>query len=392
MNPEARILRNPFIALAPADDGYLAYDAESSRLHRLNPAAALIVELSDGTRTATDLAAQLAAFVGDEGRQGCASWMETAARDGLLTSVRPDDPLPAGPSPHDFASLASQLRSDGHVLAAFVCQHYATFQAADEADQWAALGELAHIVGRREDARDAYERYCWLEPGDAEVEQILVSLRNEAPPPRAPDRCIVQLYERFAEYYERNMCADLEYQAPARLAEALDAELSTAAGLDVLDLGCGTGLAGPALRARARRLVGIDLSPDMVVHAQATGRYDAIEVAEITEWLGRVDTPDFDLIAACDTLIYFGDLGQVLKPASRRMREGGTVAFTVERGAADPFRLTDSGRYVHTESHIRAAAEEAGLTVARITESPLRYEYGEEVIGLIVVLRNAPAS
>jgi predicted TPR repeat methyltransferase len=318
--------------------------------------------------------------------------METAARDGLLTSVRPDDPLPGGPSPHDFASLASQLRSDGHVLAAFVCQHYATFQAADEADQWAALGELAHIVGRREDARDAYERYCQLEPGDAEVEQILVSLRNEAPPPRAPDRCIVQLYERFAEYYERNMCADLEYQAPARLAEALDAELSTAAGLDVLDLGCGTGLAGPALRARARRLVGIDLSPDMVVHAQATRRYDAIEVAEITEWLGRADTPDFDLIAACDTLIYFGDLGQVLMPASRRMREGGTFAFTVERGAVAPFRLTDSGRYVHTESHIRAAAEEAGLTVARITESPLRYEYGEEVIGLIVVLRNAPAS
>ena len=219
-----------------------------------------------------------------------------------------------------------------------------------------------------------------------------MSLRNAPPPPRAPDRCIVQLYERFAEFYEQNMCTDLEYQAPARLAEALDAELDAVADLDVLELGCGTGLAGQHLRRRARRLVGIDLSPDMVVHAQATGLYDAIEVAEITEWLTRADTPDFDLIAACDTLIYFGDLGQVLMPAAKRIRAGGTLAFTVERGDAAPFRLTDSGRYVHTESHVRAVAQEAGLAVASITEGLLRYEYGEDVIGLVVVLRRASTS
>ena len=387
MDAHDRILRDPVVALAPTDEGYLAYDSASARLHRLNPTAALILELSDGTRTAADVATQVGSLIGEGAQDGCTCWIETAITDGLLKSLRPGDPLPAEPTPHDFAVQASQLRREGHVLAAFVCQHYATFLMYDEPDQWVALGELAHIVGRRDDAREAYERYSELAPGDAEVEQILVSLRDEPPPPRAPDRCIVQLYARFAEFYEQNMCADLEYEAPAKLTEALDAELGATTELDVVELGCGTGLAGQQLRRRARHLVGIDLSPDMVARAAATGLYDELEIAELTEWLARRHAAEFDLIAACDTLIYFGDLRQVLMPASNRVRHGGTIAFTVERGGNLPFQLTDSGRYVHTESHVRAAAHDAGLRVSSVMETVLRYEYGEPVAGLVVVLR-----
>src|SRR5207247_2095445 len=101
----------------------------------------------------------------------------------------------------------------------------------------------------------------------------------------------------------------------------------------------------------------------------------------------RSQEPQFDLIAACDTLIYFGDLRQVLQSASRRLRAGATLAFTVERSEAEPFRLTDSGRYVHSDTHIREAAYDAGLDVVRIAEEILRYEYGEPVKGLVTVLR-----
>ena len=76
-------------------------------------------------------------------------------------------------------------------------------------------------------------------------------------------------------------------------------------GMNIVDLGCGTGLAGSFLRPRARHLTGIDLSPEMVAKAETTGLYHALDVAEITEWLERSDTP-LDLITACDTLIYFG--------------------------------------------------------------------------------------
>ena len=388
MNPDVRLLRNPFVALAPTDEGYFAYDTARDRLHRLNAAAALIVELSDGTRTPGALIADLAPMVGgDEAQAGCARWIAGAVESDLLKTIAPGAFGPDAPDSDYFSSRASQLRKRGQVLAAFVCQHYAAAQLVDDAEQWVILGDLAHIIGRREDARDAYEEYLKLAPGDAEVEHILVSLRDEPPPPRAPDDCIVQLYARFAEFYERNMRQELEYRGPEALGEALQRALGSSATLDVLELGCGTGLAAAILRRFARRLVGIDLSPDMAGHATATGLYDNVEVAEITDWLMRHSERDFDLIAACDTLIYFGDLRQVLVPAARRLRDAGTFAFTVERGESEPFKLTDSGRYVHSEGHIADAAADAGLRIVSLDSTVLRYEYGEAVEGLVVVSR-----
>jgi predicted TPR repeat methyltransferase len=129
----------------------------------------------------------------------------------------------------------------------------------------------------------------------------------------------------------------------------------------------------------------------MAARAEATKFYDVVEVAEITEWLSHHDTVSFDLIAACDTLIYFGDLQQVIAPAARLLRPGACLAFTVERGETIPFHLTDSGRYAHSEKHIRDVATLAGLRVALLTEGLLRYEYGKPVAGLVTVLRKDEA-
>src|SRR6185503_4894857 len=113
------------------------------------------------------------------------------------------------------------------------CQRHATLLFQCDAGEWKFLGELAHIIGRRGDATEAYQRYLELQHDDAEISHILNALRDEPPPPRAPDRCIEQLYARFSEFYEDSMCGDLEYQAPDRLAEAFNAALGTAENLQV---------------------------------------------------------------------------------------------------------------------------------------------------------------
>jgi predicted TPR repeat methyltransferase len=125
----------------------------------------------------------------------------------------------------------------------------------------------------------------------------------------------------------------------------------------------------------------------MIDLARARKVYDRLEVTEITRWL-HANQEQFDLIAACDCLIYFGDLRQVAIPAARRLAPGGMLAFTLERGEQYPFRLTDTGRYTHTAQHVREVAQQAGLQVTRLEEAYLRMEYGAEVIGLFVVLTN----
>ena len=189
------------------------------------------------------------------------------------------------------------------------------------------------------------------------------------------------------------MCGDLSYAAPRLIKEAAFSRIGAAASLDVLDLGCGTGLAGREIKPRARRMTGVALSPEMIEHARHAGLYDAREVAEITSWLtdrrnvAHSDADLFDVIVACDSLIYFGDLTQVVAPAADLLRPGRWMVFTVERGGAEAVRLTDSRRYAHSAVHIHDVATAAGLSVASQTEARLRYEYGQEVIGIVTVLK-----
>src|SRR5262245_53134194 len=119
MNADDRILRNPRVALAPSDDGYLAYNTENSQLHRLNTAASVIVELSNGVLTATEICRQVSPLLGNPEPAVLTQWIQTAIADGLLKAISPGDSIPASPAPEEFATIAKELRSDGMVLAAF---------------------------------------------------------------------------------------------------------------------------------------------------------------------------------------------------------------------------------------------------------------------------------
>jgi len=213
-------------------------------------------------------------------------------------------------------------------------------------------------------------------------------LKDEAPPPRASDECILQIFNDFSSHYDAKMRDNLSYQAPERIQELIRAEIGDAAGLEILDIGCGTGLSGVGLKERAACLVGIDLSPEMIEVARERDIYDQLEIAEITEWLDQTEG-QFDLIVACDCLVYFGDLQPVAASAARRLKPGGWFAFTTERGERYPFHLADSGRYTHHPDHVREVAARAGLVVVRLDEGFLRTERGVEVTGLLALLRKA---
>jgi predicted TPR repeat methyltransferase len=127
----------------------------------------------------------------------------------------------------------------------------------------------------------------------------------------------------------------------------------------------------------------------MVEKARARGIYDWLDVAEITDWLSR-NQEQYDLIVACDTLIYFGDLAPVMGAVRNRLKDGGFLALSVERGEQTPYHLTDSGRYVHHKDHIAEAASGADFRLLRLEEAFLRMEYGNDVIGLFAAMQKNP--
>ncbi|MGB6692691.1 MAG: methyltransferase domain-containing protein, partial [Terracidiphilus sp.] len=311
-------------------------------------------------------------------------WLTLAS--GLLIPASASPTAPREFTAEELSALVEHLCETGQPDAALRCAKKLTQVAGADPAAWHTLGRIARLAGLRPLAADAYERYLAACPEDAPIEHLLVALRDEPPPPRASDDCVRLTFADFASHYDTKMRDNLGYQAPERLAEFIRAELCNSSALSILDIGCGTGLAGVALKVRAAHLLGIDLSPEMIEHARARGVYDSLEVAEITNWLANSHDL-FDLIVACDCLVYFGDLTSLVQLAAARLKPGGHFAFTVECGDLYPFKLTDSGRFTHHRDHICSAAAQSGLQLTRLEAGFLRTEAGLDVTGLFALLR-----
>ncbi len=82
-----------------------------------------------------------------------------------------------------------------------------------------------------------------------------------------------ELYDAWAEVYDTELVTENAYAQPRRCAAAL-AAVESNRDASILDIGCGTGLSGLALRdAGFCVLTGCDLSPGMMLRAMATGVY-----------------------------------------------------------------------------------------------------------------------
>jgi len=192
------------------------------------------------------------------------------------------------------------------------------------------------------------------------------------------------LFDQFSADYDRRMRAELSYAAPEILGDLADLVMPGRQDLAVLDLGCGTGLAGAVFRARARRLDGIDLSPAMVEKARAKNLYDDLVVGDIETALPG---SAYDLVIAADTLVYLGDLLPLMRAVRAHLSGDGYFLFTVEaaeEGFAQDFSLGPKRRWRHSETYLRQLAAETGLVLAGLVSASPRREKGEPVAGFAV--------
>lgn len=245
------------------------------------------------------------------------------------------------------------------------------------------LATLLRRSGRLDEAGAIYDRILAISPADEDAVHLRASVRDENPP-AAPRAYPTSLFDDYAGRYDAHMIDRLAYRAPALLAAAVgDRDVAVA-----LDLGCGTGLVGAAIRARVGELHGVDLSSAMIEEARRKQLYERLVVGDAIEELEAGDAPRFDLIVAGDVLVYVGALDRLFAAAARRLAPGGRFAFTVERGPdGDPgYRLRPTGRYVHGRDYVVRLAAAHDLALERCEAAPLRRELDAEVEGLVVVV------
>ena len=254
------------------------------------------------------------------------------------------------------------------------------------------LAGLLLQAGRHEDAVAMLR--AWLEqaPDDAIALHLLAAYTREGVPARASDDFVRSTFDSHADEFEDLLLKQLEYRAPELIIERISPRLP-ATRLDVLDVGCGTGLCAPLLKPFAATLTGVDLSGPMLRKARERALYDELEEIELTKYL-QAQHDRFDLIVAADTLIYIGALEQTIAAIAGALRPGGLCAFSLELldsaengvdGAA--YELGPSGRYRHTMAYVRALLRANRFVDIDVAEMTLRKESGAPVRGIVAIAR-----
>ncbi|MGL4494514.1 MAG: tetratricopeptide repeat protein [Beijerinckiaceae bacterium] len=249
------------------------------------------------------------------------------------------------------------------------------------------LGYAYAEIGEFEKAREVYKEWLENEPDNPIAQHHYNALSGDAPE-RASDDYVRQVFDGFADSFDEKL-ASLEYRAPEIVIEAVKTVLGDPkGGLQIADLGCGTGLCGPGLRPYAAYLAGVDLSKAMVDKARVRNCYDALVVEELMAYCH--DHPHhFDVITCADTLCYFGDLAKPFGAMAGAMKPGGIAVFTVEAADDEPngYVLHHHGRYSHTRSYVRDSLALNQLSIDSALDVVLRYESGHPVHGLVMQVR-----
>ena len=256
-------------------------------------------------------------------------------------------------------------------------------------DVWVSTGLSMQRRGDVEGAIGAYRRALALQADHPTARHLLDALTGVLPDV-APPEYVQALFDDYAPRFEGHLVGQLAYQIPALMRWMLDNLLGDDAPPRFaahLDLGCGTGLVGAELRERVDRMVGVDLSAEMLARCRLRpGIYDALHQSELVAWLAGTDET-FDLMTAADVVIYIGDLGPLVRAAAARLRPGGRLLLSTERledGVGD-YLLRPTGRFAHSRDYLRRLAAESGLEVEQLGSTEIRrtqlgWEEGDVVL------------
>lgn len=209
-------------------------------------------------------------------------------------------------------------------------------------------------------------------------------------PTTQPRAMVEGLFDNYADRFDMHLVRGLQYDTPKKVAEWIREHYPTLE-LNILDLGCGTGLLGVFLGPIKGAMIGVDLSEKMIEQAARHNIYHRFHQVSLVDALENTPPSLYHVITANDVLIYVGDLGSVIPNAWRVLRADGHFIFTCETAPEDgpDMLLDDKLRYRHKASAIEAMCREAGYDKVEIEPMTLRMEAGAPIAGFRVIAHKA---
>ena len=246
------------------------------------------------------------------------------------------------------------------------------------------LGGCYASLGQLDMAIENYEMALTYKPNYAIPQHMLNSLTgNTSKEP--PKEYVKNLFDDYAERFDESLLEKLQYKLPFIIKELI-LKLNTKLKYNkVIDLGCGTGLAGSDLRQISENLTGVDLSENMVAKAKELAIYDSLMVGDIVEKLDS-SKEKYDLFVALDVFIYIGEPTNFFNAVKKCCNKNSLFIFSIETHQGEGYSLLKSSRYAHSDSYILEVASN-GFELVDSQNVKLRKEGNKWIDGKIYILK-----
>ncbi len=210
-------------------------------------------------------------------------------------------------------------------------------------------------------------------PENVFAEQTLASFENNTE--KQVEGYAERLFDKFALMYDERM-KQIGYNVLNKIKE-----LNLSFEGNVLDLGCGTGLAAETLKSKNSRWTGVDISENMLKIAEDKKLYETLHQGDARQFL-KDNSKTYDTILCLDVLEYIQNYENIFKlcyPAR--------LILTVETAPENikTVALSAQGRYQHNPKHIEEQLRKAGYKTIDTHNLVLRKENGKDVEGVLFI-------
>ncbi|WP_193188736.1 class I SAM-dependent DNA methyltransferase [Nisaea sediminum] len=244
------------------------------------------------------------------------------------------------------------------------------------------LGQFLDLAGRAGEAVRLYRATLCIAPEDPMGVRRDLARHGVAPVRQAYSSTYVKrVFDGYAKSFDAHLTGRLKYSGPETLrllglASGILSEKRKAAC--ALDLGCGTGLTGAAIRPYCAEMTGIDISSEMLRVAEEKRIYHRLLAGDAVSVLEREDAL-YDVAIAADVSSYIGDLEPFFRAVSARLQPGGGLLMTAHEPTGadeDGIGIGLDGAHSHSLDYLQQAARAAGLTLLEARRGSMREEGG----------------
>ena len=236
-------------------------------------------------------------------------------------------------------------------------------------------------------AEASFNHVININPDNQTAKYYLAIMKGDNSISRSPDNYVQELFDGYAETFDDQLIEKLQYKTPLLIGDMLKKHIDTSRKYQILDLGCGTGLAGIQLSDLSSHMVGVDLSEKMLKKAEARNIYNELIASGIEQYF---ETHNFqpDIVVSADVFVYIGDISSIFNSVSKSIQDNGIFVFSTEDTKdTEQFLLKDSGRFAHNENYIRSLADSNNLKLIDQQKTIIRYDADIPIHGQVYLLK-----